>query len=152
MSTWLPMCALLHLLSYMQICVALCVCSNQPTPYLACVHALVHVLISTWLPMSDTPLGREVSPPTGGLISDQRCHLQLEAGPPIIVGTSDQRWDFHLEVRPPFQEDLSTPIGVTWKPGCSCVALCVSQSPCCWSHTLIKMFTCIRTCIHGYLT
>ena len=40
--------------------VAMCVCYNEPTssptPSLACGHASVHVLISTWLPMSVHPL------------------------------------------------------------------------------------------------
>ena len=38
----------------------------------------------------------------------------------------------------------------TWKPGYHCV--CVSYSPCFWSHTLIKMWTCISTCIQVHLT
>ena len=51
----------------------------------------------------------EVSFPNGGLTSDQMSHFQPG-------------------VTPLFQEDLSAPIGVTWKPGCSCVALFVCPS------------------------
>ena len=35
----------------------------------------------------------------------------------------------------------------TWVPLCDSV--CLSQSPHLWSHTLIKMYTCISTCIHA---
>ena len=49
-----------HLHSFMQTWVALYVCFSQPTSRpttsLACVHASVYVLISTWLPMSAHPL------------------------------------------------------------------------------------------------
>ena len=38
----------------------------------------------------------------------------------------------------------------TWVPLCGTV--CVSQSPYFWSHTLIKMCTCISTCIQVHLT
>ena len=38
----------------------------------------------------------------------------------------------------------------TWVPLCG--TLCVSQSPSFWSHTLIKMCTCITTCLHVNLT
>ena len=40
-------------------CVAQCMCSSHPTfgptPWLECIHASEHVLMSTWLPMSASP-------------------------------------------------------------------------------------------------
>ena len=36
-------------------CVALWVCCSNPTPWLECVHASVHVFMSTWLSMSSPP-------------------------------------------------------------------------------------------------
>ena len=85
-------------------CVAQFVCSSQstsgPTPHLECVHASVHILISTWFPML--------------------------AQPPM---------DSYKQ---------------TWVPLCGTV--CLSQSPCLWSHTLIKMCTCISTSIHVHPT
>ena len=33
-----------------------------------------------------------------------------------------------------------------------CGTVCVSQSPWCWSHTLFRMCTCIRTSIYVHLT
>ena len=38
----------------------------------------------------------------------------------------------------------------TWVPLCGSV--CVSQSPCLWSDTLVRMCTCIRTEIYVHLT
>ena len=86
------------------LCVAQCVCSSQPTsgptPCLECVHASVHVFMSTWLPMLAEPL-----------------------------------MDSYIEI---------------WVPLCGTV--CVSQSPCFWSYTLVRMCTCISTWIYVHLT
>ena len=40
---------------------------------------------------------------------------------------------------------------VTWKHGSHVWPLCVSESPCLWSHNLIKMCTCIISCIYVHL-
>ena len=84
-------------------CTAECLCPSHlisvPTPCLGCVHASVHVFISTWLPML---------------------------------------------VQCPMNSYMETWVLV-------CGSVCVSQSPCLWSHTMIKMCTCISTCIHVHL-
>ena len=84
--------------------VALCVCPSHPacgpTPWLKCVHASVHVYMSTWLTMSVS-----------------------------------HRLNSYME---------------TWVPLCGTVV--VSQWPHFCSHTLVRMYTCISTCIHVHLT
>ena len=45
--------------------------------------------------------------PPGGGTSNQRCHLQLEVGPPIRGGTSNWRCHLWLEVGPPIRGGTS---------------------------------------------
>ena len=98
MSTWLAMSAPSPCIVWWKhgcLCVALCVCHNQPTsghiPCLECIHASVHIFMSSWFPLSDSPL----PPLIGGPTSNWRSHLQLEVPPPN--GDPSCEWRSHLK-------------------------------------------------------
>ena len=106
---WIPMSPHIPMHSLMETwlhCMAQCMFPSHlisvPIPCLECVHASVHVFMSTQLSMLAQP--------------PMHCYME------------------------------------TWISLCGSVCVCVSQSPYHWSHTLIKMCTCISTCIHVHLT
>ena len=124
-------------------CMAVCLYPRYlisvPTPCLECVHASVHVFMSTLLP----------------ILAQPPMYSYMESWLPLCVCTSHPACGLTpcLEcVHASVHEFMST-----WLPmsGASpmhrimetcvllCVTVCVFQSPCLWSHTLCRMCTCI---------
>ena len=134
-------------------CMALCMCPSHlisvPTPCLECVHASVHVLMSTWVPHSASfPL-----------------HSYMEHGFQCVVQCvcSSQS----TSVPTPWLESVHASVHVfmsTWLPispktpmhsymetwVSQCGPVCVLPIFC--SHTLFTMCTCISTWINIHLT
>ena len=162
MNLWTPDCpCLFHPLCKIRwkpgcLCIAVCLCPSHlisvPTPCLECVHASVHVFVSIGLPMLAKP----------SMDSYMETWVPLYGN--VCVFQSPWFWSLtlikmctcitvcihvHMATHVCFTlfewlyENLSATV---WQ----CV--CVSQSPWLWFHTLIKMCTCINTCIHVHLT
>ena len=137
------------------LCVALCGCHNHPTsghiPWLECVHASVHEFMSTWLPMSAPAPMHSLTetwvPLYGSVFVSQSPHFCSHTLLRVCICISTCIY-VHLTpmlAKPPMDSYMGW-----WVPVCGTV--CVSQSPCLWSNTLIKMCTCISTCIHVHVT
>ena len=132
-----------------------CVCyshpTSDPTPCLECVYASVHVCMFTWLPISpQTPMHSYME--TWVLLYGT---VFVSQSPHFCSHTLFRTCTFISTctcVHPTPHVSSNTLWIVTWKHGFWYVALCVSQSPCLWSHTLIKVCICISTCIHVHLT
>ena len=162
MSTWLTMSASLFGIVIwtsgcpcvaMCVCVCVCVCYSQlacgPTPWLKCVHALVHVLMSTWAQNSDTlPLHSYMETWVPGCGTVCMFHFWSHILFRMCTGISAC-----IYVHPTAHVS-STPYGlVTWEPGCICVAVCVCSSHPASGHTpCFRMCTCISTWIYVHLT
>ena len=131
------------------LCVALCVyCSHPtsaPTPWLQCVYKYIHVFMLKWIPMSPlipmhslmetwVPCMAQCMFPSNLISVPTPCLECVHASVHIFMSTQ-----LPMLVQPPMHCYMET-----WIPLCGSV--CVSQSPYHWSHTLIKMYTCISTC------
>ena len=130
----------------------LCVCFihllSGCTPWLECVYALVHVYMSTLLPMS----------------TQTSLHSYMETWVPlcgsVFVSHSPHLCSLNLSgmctcISICINANLSSEfyfIPYAWKHGCQCVALCMLQSSHFFSHTLFTMCTCISTCIYANLS
>ena len=153
MSTWIAMLPQPPMHSYMETWVFMCVTVCVPhlpcfacglTPWLKCVHASVHVYMSTWLPMSAPPelnsfmetCGTAVwhyvhpSHPTSGPIPWLEClHVSVH----VFMST----W-LPMLVKPPKDNYMET-----WLPH---VSLCVHPShPACGSTPWLK---CVHASLH----
>ena len=125
---------------------ALCVCCNHPTSgptlWSECGYASVHVFMSTGLQMSpETTMHSYMetwAPMYGTVFVSQSPHFCSHSLIKICTCTGTC-----IYVHPTPNVSSNLLWIVTWKPGCSCVSLCVLQSLCLWSHTLFKMCICI---------
>ena len=137
------------------LCVVLCVCHNHPTfghtPWLECVHASIHVLMSTWVPQSASPpldSYMETWVPLSGSVcmSQSPCFWSHTF---VRIYTCISTWIYvHLTAH--VYSTLMYSLVETGVPLCGIV--CLSQSPCFWSHTLFRRCTCISTWIYVHLT
>ena len=127
-----------------------CVCPNHPdcgpVPWLECVHASIHVHMSTWLCMSAPCTNQRLE-----LQSEWEVWLDVGGGPipwlkcvHELVHVFMSTW-LSMLAKPPMDSYMER-----WVPVCGTV--CVSQSPWLWSHTLVRMCTCINTCTYVHLT
>ena len=119
-----------HTLQRICTCISICtyVILNSAPP-------TMHINMETWVPMCGTVWcsSQSTSSPTLCL----RCvyasvHFYMSTWLPMLA-------------QPPMDSYMET-----WMP--LCVTVCVSQSPCFWSHTLVRMCTHISTWIYAHLT
>ena len=122
-----------------------------PTPCLKCVHASVHVFVLTWLHMlAKPPMDSYME--TWVPICDTVCVSQS----PFLCSQTLIKMctcisaciHVHLTYNVCFIP-LNSYMEI-WVPLCGSVD--VSQWPHFYSHTLVRMCTCISTCIHVHLT
>ena len=99
----------------------------------------------------------ELSPLIGGPTSNERSHLQLEL--PSLIGFGHTPWwecvnasvhEFMSTWLPMSAPLLMHSLKETWVPLCG--IMCLSHSPYFWTHTLVRMCTCISTCIYVHPT
>ena len=134
-------------------CMALCLCPSHlisiPTPCLECVHESVHVLMSTQLPiLAQPPMDSYME--TWVLVCGSVC---VAPSHPACHPTPWLKYvhpsvHVYMSISPCLLHPLRI---VIRKPGCPCVAVCVSMTPI-FSHTLVRMCTCISTGIYVHLT
>ena len=129
---------------------------SVPIACLECVHASGHVFMYTKLSMLAQPLYALLHGNLGSSVWQCVCVFQ-----------SPYHWS-HTLIK--MCTCISTCIHVhltdhvcftfwnsdmdIWVPLCGnvCMCVCVLQSACLWCHTLIKMCTCISTCIYVNLS
>ena len=138
------------------LCMALCVSSRHstcgPTSWIESVYASVHVLMSTGLPMSASPhlhTSMERWIPLCGTV----CvfHSSTSGPTPCIkMCTCISTLIYVLTWLPMSVPSNLNSFMKTWVPLCDIV--CLSQSAYFWSHTFVRMCTCINTCIYVHLT
>ena len=125
--------------------------ASGPTPCLECVHASVHVFMSTCLPMS-TPHPMNSLMETWVTLCDivylsQSLCFWSHTLDRMCTCNSNQfmsTW-LSLSAPPPMHTLMET-----WVPLYGSVF--VSQSPHFCSHTLFRMCTCISTCIYVHMS
>ena len=137
------------------LCVALCVCPSHPTsgptPWLKCVHASVHVYMSTWLQRCALPPLHSYMETwvllygtvyvSSHLISVPRPCLEWEHSSVHVFMST---WAPN-SCAPPLYSYTEI-----WVPMCDTV--CMFQSVYICSHTLFRMCTSINICICAHLT
>ena len=130
----------------MDPCVWPCDCpsyaSSAPTPWLECVHASGHLCMCSWLPMSAWPI----------------CIVTWKHGYPCacpyyclsdpILWLECEHVTVHMYISSQLPHVCSIPMNSYMEN----VWHNVSESPLFWSHTLVRMCTCISTYMHVYLT
>ena len=126
--------------------------TSVPTSWWGWVHASLHLFMSTWPPISpQTPM--HIYMDTWLLLYRtvfvcQSTHL--------CSHTLFRMWECISPctyVHPTLHVYSNLLWIVTWKCGCPiCHCVCVSQSHCLWSHTLVRMYTCITTWFYVELT
>ena len=163
MLKWIPMSPLIPMHSLMETwvpCMAQCMFPSNlisvAIPCLECVHASVHIFMSTQLPMLVQPpmhCYMETWIPLCGSVCV--CPNHHTTGP--IPWLKCIHASVHVYMSTWLTMSASLFWIVIWKPGCPCVVVCVCVSVCVavillWSHTLIKMCTCISTCTYVNLS
>ena len=136
-------------------CMSVCLCPSHlisvATPCLECVHAPVHAFMSTWLPMSAPPLCIVWRKPGCPCMAVCLCPSHLISG--LMPCLECLHALVHVFMSTWLAISGSTPVHTfiePWVPLCATV--CVSKSPCLWSHNLFRVCTCISTCNYVYLT
>ena len=162
--------------------VGICVCANHFTsdnkPGLECVHASVHMFMSIWplvSPQSSMYCYTETwGPLCGNVFVSQSPHfcshtlfsmctcistcIYVHLTPHVF---STSYCSHPTSVHASVHEFMSTwlPMSAlshlnsfmkTWVPLCDIV--CLSESSYFWSHTFVRICTCISTCIYVHLT
>ena len=133
-------------------CVGLWLCLNNPTsvptPWLECAHASVHVYMSTWLPMSGAPLLHSYMQTQVSLcVCSNQTPSSSTPSLACVLASVHVFMSIWLPIlgSSPLQSYIETWVSL-------CTTVCVYQSSHFWYHTLVRMCTCISTCIYVHLT
>ena len=143
METWVSLCG--------SVCVCLYVLQSScfgPTPWLKCVHASVHVIMSIWVQNIGTSTLHSYMetwvPGCGTVCMFQPVHFWSHTL--FRIGTCISAC---IYVHPNAHVTL-TPNGiVTWETGCLCVAMCVYSSHPASGHT--PCLECVHASIHEFM-
>ena len=152
-----PHVCLTHLDSYMKTCMSLCGSVCVPVTLLVfphldwnvymhqymytcppdlpwCASSHLNSYIETWVPLCDNVYVSQ-SPACGPKPWLKCLYVSVH----VFMSTQ-----LPMLAQPPMNSYLETWVIM-------CVTVCVSQSPCFWCHTYIKVCTCISTWIHVHL-
>ena len=146
-----PMYSLME--TWVALCGSVCVCPSHPPSghahWLECVHASVHELMSTWLPMSAPPpmhsLMETCVPLYGSVFVSQSPHFRSHTLFRMCI------WIVHVFLSiwlpilawPPLHCYMETWISL-------CDSVCVFQWSYCWSHTPWLRF--LHASVHVYMS